>query len=146
MNILSLSELITKANNNTSSIVVSSGASKYSFSVVNNINGKRVTISKALSTDLSLESLAYFLPVEETGQLLISAAPIGDKSYKVNLKGLEKKISYNASLVKLLTEAFNLDFSNRTSWSFSIITIDKSSDNAVAIVDMSSGSVDTQEA
>ena len=131
-----LSELINKANNNSSSVVVTTGPSKYSISIVNNINGKRVAISKALSIDLLLDGTAYFLPVEETGQLLISASPIGDKSSSSSLSGAEKKISYNASLVKMLTEAFKLDFSDKTSCSFSDITIDTSTGNAVAIVNI----------
>ena len=131
---LSLNELINKANNNSSTVVVSSGASKYSVSLVNNINGKRISISKALSADLSLGSTAYFLPVEETSQLLISASPIGAMSSCSSLSGAEKKISYNASLVKMLTEAFKLDFSDKTSCSFSDITIDNSTGHAVAIV------------
>ena len=141
---LSLTELIAKANNNSSTIVVSSGASKYSVSIVNNINGKRITISKALSADLSLNDTAYFLPIEETGQLLISAAPIGTKSSCSSLSGAEKKISYNASLVKMLTEAFKLDFSDKTSCSFSDITIDTSTEHAVAIVEIGVTSIEAQ--
>ena len=133
-----LSELINKANNNSSSVVVTTGASKYSVSIVNNTNGKRVSISKALSYDLSLNRSAYFLPVEETGQLLISASPIGDKSSSSSLSGAEKKISYNASLVKMLTEAFKLDFTAKTSCSFADIYVDTSSDSPVAVVNMAS--------
>ena len=133
---LSLTDLIAKANNNSCSVVVSTGASKYSVAIVNNINGKRVTISKSLSTDLSLNSSAYFLPIEETGQLLISSSPIGSKSSCGSLSGADKKICYNASLVKMLTEAFKLDFSDKTSCSFGDITIDNSTVNAVAIVEM----------
>ena len=129
-----LSELIAKANNNSNSTVVSTGASKYSVAIVNNINGKRVTISKALSSDLSLNSSAYFLPVEVTGQLMISSAPIGDKSACCSLSGSDKKICYNASLVKALTDVFKLDFSNKTSCSFSEVSIDNSTNNTVAIV------------
>ena len=141
---LSLSELINKANNNSCSVIVSTGASKYSVSIVNNINGKRVTISKALSSDLLLDSSAYFLPVEETGQLLISASPIGTMSSCSSLSGAEKKICYKASLVKMLTEAFKLDFSDKTSCSFGDITIDNSTGNAVAIVEMGVASVTAQ--
>jgi hypothetical protein len=131
-----LSELIAKANNNSNSTVVSTGASKYSVAIVNNINGKRVTISKALSSDLSLNSSAYFLPVEETGQLLISSVPIGDRSSCCSLSGADKKVCYNASLVKMLTDAFKLDFSDKTSMAFTDIYIDKSTANPVAIVNM----------
>lgn len=141
---LSLTDLIAKANNNSSSVVVSTGTSKYSVSIVNNINGKRVSISKALSADLSINSSAYFLPVEETGQLLISASPIGDRSSCVPLSGAEKKICYNAALVQMLTNAFKLDFSDKTSCSFSNITIDNSTGNAVAIVDMVGASATAQ--
>ena len=130
----SLSELINKANNNSNSIVVSTGDSKYSVSIVNNINGKRVTLSKALSANLSLSTSAHFLPIEETGLLLISSAPIGNKSSCCSLSGADKKICYNASLVKMLTDMFELDFSDKTSCSFSEITIDNSTSNTVAIV------------
>ena len=140
----SLNELIKKANNNSSAVVISTGASKYSVSIVNNINGKRLTISKALSAVLSLDLTAYFLPVEETGQLLISATPIGNKYSCVSLSGADKKICYKASLVKMLTEAFKLDFSDKTSCSFGDITIDNSAGNAVAIVEIGGSSVTAQ--
>ena len=140
----SLSELVKKANNNSSAVVISTGASKYSVSIVNNINGKRLMISKALSAVLSLDLTAYFLPVEETGQLMISATPIGNKYSCGSLSGADKKICYNASLVKMLTEAFKLDFSDKTSCSFGDITIDNSTGNAVAIVEIGGSSVTAQ--
>lgn len=136
MNKYNLSALIAKANNNSNSIVVSTGASKYSVSIVNNVNGKRVTISKALSFDLSLDNSAYFLPIEETGQLLISATPIGDKSSCCSLSGTDKKTCYNASLVKMLSDAFKLDFSNKTSMAFTDIYIDNSTNSLVAVVNV----------
>lgn len=145
MNKYNLSDLIAKANNNSKSTMVSTGASKYSLSIVNNINGKRVTISKALSSDLSLNSSAYFLPVEETGQLLISSVPIGDRSSCCSLSGADKKICYNASLVKMLTDAFKLDFSDKTSCSFGDITIDNSSNSPVAIVTLKKVAVEEEE-
>ena len=132
---LTLDELISKANNNSNSTVVSTGASKYSISIVNNINGKRLTVSKALSSDLHLNDTAYFLPVEETGQLLIAGSPIG-KANPCCLSGADKKICYNASLVKMLTESFKLDFSSKTSMCFSDIYIDKSTGSPVAVVNM----------
>ena len=138
MNNFSLNELIAKANNNSCPVVVSIGANKYSVSIVNNINGKRVTISKALSSALSLEHTAYFLPVEETSQLLISAAPIGDRSSPSSLSGIDKKISYNAALVQMLTNCFKLDFSDKTSRSFNDIYIDNSTGTPVAVVNMDS--------
>ena len=130
----SLDELINKANNNTRSVVISSGASKYSFSIVNNINGKRMTVSKALCADLALDKTAYFLPVEETGNLLISASPIGDNSSHCSLSGTDKKIAYNASLVQMVTAAFKLDFTQKTSMSFADIRIDNLNGNPVAII------------
>ena len=134
-----LDELIIKANNNVSPVVVSTGANKYSVSIVNNINGKRVTVSKALSAALKLDSVAYFLPVEETNQLLISASPIGDdRSSSSSLSGADKKISYNAALVKMLTDAFKLDFSDKTSRSFNDIYVDNSTGTPVAVVSMDS--------
>ena len=133
-----LDELIIKANNNASPVVVSTGANKYSVSIVNNINGKRVTVSKALSAALKLDSVAYFLPVEEANQLLISASPIGDRSSPCSLSGIDKKISYNAALVQMLTNCFKLDFSDKTSRSFNDIYIDNSTGTPVAVVNMDS--------
>ena len=134
----SLEELISKANNNTNTIVVSTGATKYSLGIVNNINGKRISISKALSTALALNDTACFLPVEEENQLLISAAPIGDRSSLSSLSGADKKISYNAALVQMLTNCFKLDFSDKTSSSFNDIYIDNSTGTPVAVVSMNS--------
>ena len=136
-----LSDLIAKAQNNTRSFVINSGSSKYSVSIVNNINGKRVTICKSLSLALSLDSTAYFLPVEETGQLLISASPIGQFSSKIELKGKDKKIAYSANLANTLTSSFKLNFTERTSCSFSDISLDMSSGAIVAIININDTSL-----
>lgn len=128
-----LSDLIAKAQNN-SIAAVSVSNSKLSVSIVNNINGKRFSISKALSETLNLEDTAYFLPVQETGQLLISAAPLGQYASKVTLSGTGKKICYNAALVQNLSACFKLDFSAKTSMSFTDIDIDTSTGQPVAVV------------
>lgn len=139
-----LSDLIAKANNNTCA-VTGTGNSKLSVSIVNNINGKRITISKSLSESLSLSTSAYFLPVEETSQLLISAAPIGEQSTPVALSDKGKKICYNSKFVQKLSACFKLDFTDKTSMSFTEIEINTSTEHSVAVVNITPTTSDTIE-
>ena len=130
-----IGDLIAKANNN-SCIVTGIGKNKFSISIVNNINGRRVTLSKALCEGLALSNIVYFLPVEETHQLLISASPIGERSTDIALSGNGKKICYNAKLVRNLSACFKLDYTEKTSTCFTDIEVDTSTSYPIAIVNM----------
>lgn len=136
----SITDLLKMAESNTIGAVHGGGSSKYSVSIVNNTNGKRVSLSKALSEKLNLTETAFFLPVESAGELIISSVALGDRASTTMLSGKDKKICYNAALVTLLTDSFKLDFSTRTSCSFNEIKFDTVGDATVAIVKMTAPS------
>lgn len=95
----------------------------YSVNMVNNKNGKRISFSKMLSMKLGLQDIIDIVAFEDDGVILISKnLPHDDKS-TFGLRGDDKKIIYNAELVETLTEIFNLDFSTKTSRSFTDISI-----------------------
>ena len=107
----------------------------YSFGIVNSeANGKRVSISKNLSKKLELTETLAILPMIEDGVVLLAKELPFPATSHVSVRGKDKKIAYSASLVKLLTEVFTLEYSARTSMSFSDIDFDTVDDMPVAIV------------
>ena len=113
-------------------LTISSG--KHSISIVNNVNGKRVTISKSVADHLELSDFVIAkLSVEKRKLVLGRVLPFPGAS-KVNLSGSGKKIAYNSEFVQVLTKAFDLDFTKCTSRSFSDITFEMLNDVPVAIV------------
>ena len=134
---LTLNELIKLANDSSVNYSVSSvGASRISFGLVNNVNGKRITISKALSQKLHLDDTAYISLVPEQNALLVSATPVTEKSCKCLLRGADKKTSYSAQVISTITTVFNLDFTQKTSLSFSDIELDVVNDIDVAVINI----------
>ena len=115
--------------------------STYSFGIVNSKrNGKRITLSKSLSAALALESTIELIALPAEGVLLVSKAFPEGTALQCAIKGDsdESRICYRTDVVKALVKDFNLDFSTRTSRSYSNITIDKSGDVPVAIITLSS--------
>lgn len=98
--------------------------SNLSFNIVNsNRNGKRLKLSKDLAQALGLTDSAAMLPLKEEGVLLI-AEKLPYEAYQVSLKGdNEAKIAYSSGMVALLTQMFELNFTDHTSMSFTNITI-----------------------
>ena len=113
---------------------LSISSSKHSISIVNNINGRRVTISKSIADYLKLSDFVMVKPSVEKRKLVLGRELPFPGSSKVNLSGSGKKIAYNAELVQVLTKAFDLDFTKCTSRSFSDVTLDVLDDVPVAIV------------
>lgn len=116
------------------------GAGKYSFGIINShSNGKRITLSKALGQALMLDDTAEFILIPEDGVLMVSKAfPSGlAEPQKLNGDPRERRICYNADLVKGLTDTFKIDFSEHVSRSFFEITIEDHGGTAVAVIDMS---------
>ena len=99
------------------------GGGKYSVSVVNNHNGKRITISAALARELGIKNEVSFMIDETTGELLISSNfPYkGAMKAKASGKDDQKKIVYSSQVVHSVTQSFGLDFSKRTSMSFGLV-------------------------
>ena len=116
----------------------SRGNGKYSFGIVNSQNnGKRLSFSKALAEKISLDKCAYITPVEEDGVIILAGSKLFE-SYECNLRGNDKKLSYNSGVVETLTELFGLDFSQHVSRSFNQIEFDEHEGVPVAIVTLSS--------
>lgn len=119
------------------------GGGKYSVSVVNNDNGKRITISAALAKELGIKNEASFMIDKKTGELLISRDFPYRGSMKVKASGKDdqKKIVYSSQLVHSVTGSFNLDFSARTSMSFGLVgfEVDEKTGLPYVAVKMNSG-------
>ena len=113
---------------------VQTASSAYSFGIVNSKNGKRLTFSKALSEKLGLGETVDILPIIDDGVLLVSANLPFEAASKGAVNKDERKICYAAALVALVTESFKLDFTRRTSMSFSDITVEDYEGETIAIV------------
>ena len=116
------------------SFVSTTASGPLSFGVVNNVNGKRLTLSKALSAALGLEDVMEILPSYEESILFVGKKLPAAKVFEGKLSGAEKKICYSSELVERVTTAFNLDFSNRTSMSVSTIEFTEIEGAPVAVV------------
>lgn len=115
----------------------SGGSSKMSFTVVYNINGKRLTISKKLAEALKLGDTAQLSIVETAGIVILGKVTSEDpkmrleldlKDEKDSIKGgvTGKKIAYNSDAAYGIATLFNLDYSKNSSKSFDKIEIDNS--------------------
>ena len=130
---------------------IKAGNGKYSFGIVNSKNnGKRVTISKALAQALDLEDTAMFMPSREARKLVIGKALPFPHAITGKLRETNKMTCYLTSLVTLLTEMYDLDFSKHVSCTFSEIDLDTINGVTVAIVSFpaqaSAGAVATANA
>lgn len=140
--------LLSKANNvkkinmgNTSG-----GNAKKSITVVYNVNGKRITISKALAEALKLEATAQLSFVIDDGVILLGKVTSQNEDERIELVLKDekdtikktitgKKISYNADAAYGIATGFNLDYSKNSSKSFDNIEIDYSNpDNPIAVI------------
>jgi hypothetical protein len=115
-------------------VVTGSAGSGYSVSIVNSDNGKRLTVSKALTKELSLDKEIYVAINAEDKEFYISNAPIINRSSHCKVSGTDKKICYSAALVTLIVDSFNLNYSGKTSMSFNNISFEEVDDIVVAIV------------
>ena len=128
---------------------VATGNGKYSVGIVNNKNGKRITISAALGQALNLTDKAGFMIDTEAKELLISSSFSYKGAATVNVSGADgqKKIVYSAPIVEAVTRSFQLDFSVKTSMSFGDIYIetDENTDLPYAVVKMQNTAGGTDE-
>ena len=132
----SLNELIQMAEQDTNTAVIRSCASNCSMSIVYNKNGKRISFSKSIVSQLGIVDEIYLLPVKEANTLILAAQSIGSKSSVATLTGDGKKICYSAQLCKALVETFALNYEHATSLSFREIKFDTMDGKQVAIVTM----------
>ena len=131
-----LDNLFVQAEKVTADIAANVGNNGgFSVGIVNsNQNGRRISLSKALCAKLQITDTAVFMPLPQEGVLLVANELPMSNAVKGNLKGEGKKLCYSAELVLALSKLFNLDFSTRTSMSFSDVEIDVKDDIPVAIV------------
>ena len=135
---IDVSALLKKApsiNANAAVTTVNSSGNTYSVGIVNSFdNGKRVSISKGLSKKLALTDTVAVLPMAEDGVVLFAKALPFAAASTVKLSGKDKKIAYSAPLVQMLTLAFGLDFSVRTSMAFNEVEFEDLDGVTVAAV------------
>ncbi len=133
---INFSEAIAKAaaDERNHSFVSTTVPGTFSFGVVNNVNGKRLTLSKALATALGLEDTFEILPHHDENFLFVGKKLPATKVFQGKLSGADKKICYSAQLVERVTTAFHLDFEGKTSMSFNTIEFTEIEGNPVAVV------------
>lgn len=105
--------------------VVRSGNALLSFGIVNSKrNGKRVTLSKSLTSAIEVDKSAAMLPIPDKGVLMIAKALPYKAASTVNLKNDGGgKVGYNSGMVALLTQTFGLNFTDHVSVSYSDIDV-----------------------
>lgn len=124
---INFNEILTRVENEQ---YIASGKSasspgKCSVSVVNNRNGHRLSISQALANDLDLQDSVCVAAMPKDKMLLIGKNIPNARSYKLSGSPGEKRICYSASLSQLISDAFQLDYSNCSSKSFSDVSVEK---------------------
>ena len=117
-------------------------------------NGMRVTFSKPVADWIGVTDKAHIAPMPSDSAILLAAEfPPAISATRMQLRADSdrkdkatgkvtnsgKKICYSAALVTTLTDAFSLDFTARTSMSFSDIQLTKFESTKVAIVRMPIG-------
>ena len=108
---------------------------KYTFGIVKSgQNGKRLSFSKSLVEDLDVSDTIYAKLSVEDRKLVIGKELPFPKPTKLELKGVGKKISYNAGFVELLTSLFDLDFSDKSSMTMYDIVLDSIDGVPVAVI------------
>ncbi len=142
-----ISDLISKISaEDAAPVINATGAGKYSFGIVNSEgNGKRITLSKALSSDLGLTDHLELLPYPKDGILIIGANLNSEFASSCTLRGKEKKIGYAAPIVHLLTQLYAIDFSSHVSKSFSDVTLDSHNGEKVAVITMCAASAVSED-
>ena len=99
------------------------GTEVISVSITNHVNGKRLTLSKALYSCLGQPKTLQFA-VNSNENVLIIGEKLMDEEVSYRVSNKTRGIVYNASLVEFVTEEFNLDFSEVSSMTFRNITLD----------------------
>lgn len=115
--------------------VSKSGRGKYSVGIVcSEKNGKRVSITASLASKLNISDEMFITSYASNGFIVLSSSKLNEQSVKYTLRGKEKKIAYNASLVHYLIDTFNLNFEGHVSRSFDNIEFNNAPENPMAMV------------
>ena len=130
---------VTIINNTTPDIISHSGSKsgrgKYSVGIVcSEQNGKRISITASLASKLNIDSEMFITSYASNGFIVLSSSKLNEQSVKYTVKGKDKKIAYNASLVHYLIDNFHLNFEGHVSRSFDNIEFNNDPENPMAMV------------
>lgn len=136
MNNFNFDKIINRSTaDNISHSASRSGNGKYSFGIVcSEQNGKRISITASLASRLNIDSEMFITSYASNGFIVLSSSKLNEQSVKYTVKGKEKKITYNASLVHYLIDTFNLNFEGHVSKSFDNIEFNNDPKNPMAMV------------
>jgi hypothetical protein len=110
---------------------------KYSVNIVcAQKNRKSISLSRGLFEKLALQRDVFLTLYADDRIIAISSLAIDTKSVKYSFSNETSRLIYNTSLVYFLVDTFNLDYSTRTSLSFSNIDFDTVDGVAVAVVNI----------
>ncbi|MDY4429632.1 hypothetical protein [Evtepia sp.] len=138
---MNINELLRKAATCKLPVTSSSGKGKNSFTIVNNRNGKRLTISSSLAHALDVQNEVFLHLNPDDQEILLAKEDLANENaVRLKLRGDQKKTAYDSRVVQGISDLFGLDYSNCSSKSFSKIQMDHCNEVPVAIVDMTSGS------
>ncbi len=129
----------TILNNSTPDIIShsssKSGRGKYSVGIVcSEKNGKRISLTASLASKLNIDSEMFITSYGSNGFIVLSSSKLNEQSVQYTVKGKDKKIAYNASLVHYLIDTFNLNFEGHVSRSFDNIQFNTDPTNPMAMV------------
>lgn len=116
----------------TSKTISKVSAEAGAMSLINSKNGRRISLSKDVMNELNnAEELS--ISFSDDSIAVAERLPNNDNSLKVNRSG-NKGVIYSAGLVSEITDKYGLDFSNRTSITFTEVNYVKSNGYTVAII------------
>ncbi|MGG7179256.1 hypothetical protein ACQPU1_16925 [Clostridium paraputrificum] len=101
-------------------------------SIINSKNGKRITFSGDVMIKLNNPEVVS-ISFSDDSLAVAERLPNNDNQFKVRSIG-KKGVIYSAGLVSEVTDKYRLDFSNRTSITFTEVNYVKSNGNTVAII------------
>ena len=136
MNNFNFDKIINRSTaDNISHSASRSGNGKYSFGIVcSEQNGKRVSLTASLASKLNIDSEMFITSYARNGFIVLSSSKLNEQSVKYTVKGKDKKIAYNASLVHYLIDNFHLNFEGHVSRSFDNIEFNNDPKNPMAMV------------
>lgn len=125
-------DVLSNAKSVVSKNIVRSIGRAGAISIVNAKTGNRVTIAKECYSAIGNPAKLQFALTDNN---LIVGEKVLENNNDFNVKESSgKAIIYSSALVKEITENFNLDFSNRTSITFSDVQYSNTDDVQIMIV------------
>lgn len=85
-------------------------------------NRKSITLTKKLAEQLNLGSTVFVTIYGDDGLIVLSSTAINEYSAECKFSNTKDYIVYNAQLVHFIADTFDLDYTSRTSMSFSEVS------------------------